>query len=303
MKVAPEAQTPTADALAGPRPRPAARVGLVPVWALFVLTLRQHLHGRRWIVIGVLFLLPAGLAILLRATAPDAPPMVTEFLLAFMFIPQALLPLVALVYATGIIQDEQEEQTLTYLLIRPIPRWAIYLVKLLATLTTTVLLTAVFTVLTYVAVYIGGASGFADVSRRCLTAVGIHGLSVAAYCCLFGLIGLYTRRALVAGILYAGVVEGLLANLPFGLRFVTVIYYARIMAYRSMDFTFTDHGRTHDLAAAAWQLDVQTDPTLAEHPPLQTCVLVLAIAGLACAAVGALLCARREFHVKTPEGS
>ena len=83
--------------------------------------------------------------------------------MAFMFIPQALLPLVALVYATGIIQDEQEEQTLTYLLVRPIPRWAIFMVKLLATLTTTVLLTAVFTALTYVAVYIGGPVSFADV--------------------------------------------------------------------------------------------------------------------------------------------
>jgi ABC-2 type transport system permease protein len=303
MKVASEAQTPSADALSAPHPRPAARLSLVPLWALFVLTLRQHLHGRRWIVLAILFLLPAGLAILIRATASDAPPMVIEFLLAFMFIPQALLPLVALVYATGIIQDEQEEQTLTYLLIRPIPRWAIYLVKLLATLTTTVLLTAVFTALTYVAVYVGGASGFADVSRRCLTAIGIHSLSVAAYCCLFGLIGLYTRRALVAGILYAAVIEGLLANLPFGLRFVTVIYYARILAYRSMDFTFTDHGRKVDLADAAWQLDARTDPGLASHPTLQICVLVLAIAALVCTAVGALLCARREFHVKTPEGS
>jgi ABC-2 type transport system permease protein len=303
MKAAPEAQTPTADALAGPRPHAAARFSLVPAWALFVLTLRQHLHGRRWIVMGVLFLLPAGLAILIRSTAPDAPPMVIEFLLAFMFIPQALLPLVALVYASGIIQDEQEEQTLTYLLIRPIPRWAIYLVKLLATLTTTVVLTAVFTALTYAALYLGGTSGLADVWRRCLTAVGVHSLSVAAYCCLFGLIGLYTRRALIAGILYAAVIEGLLANLPFGLRFVTVIYYARIMAYRSMDFTFTDRGRTHDLAADAWQLDVRNDPGLEAHPTLQTCVLVLAIAALACAAIGALMCARREFHVKTPEGS
>ena len=115
MKVSPEAQTPTAEALSAPRPHPTGRLSLVPLWALFVLTLRQHLHGRRWIVMGVLFLLPAGLAILIRSTAPDAPPMVIEFLLAFMFIPQALLPLVALVYATGIIPDEQEEQTLTYL--------------------------------------------------------------------------------------------------------------------------------------------------------------------------------------------
>src|SRR5262245_2372327 len=302
MKVASEAQTPTAEALSAHRPHAAGRLSLVPLWALFVLTLRQHLHGRRWIVMGVLFLLPAGLAILIRSTAPDAPPIAIEFLLAFMFIPQALLPLVALVYATGIIQDEQEEQTLTYLLTRPIRRWAIYLIKLLATLTTTIVLTAVFTALTYVAVYIGNSGG-TDVPRRCLTAVGIHGLAVGAYCCLFGLIGLYTRRALVAGILYAAVIEGLLANLPFGLRFITVIYYARILAYRSMDFTFTDHGRNVDLAAAAWQLDVRNDPDLIQHPQLQTCVLVLTIAGLACATFGALLCARREFHVKTPEAS
>ena len=52
------------------------------------LTLRQHLHGKRWMVMGVLFLLPAGLAVIARATAPDVPSVGLEFLLAFMFIPQ-----------------------------------------------------------------------------------------------------------------------------------------------------------------------------------------------------------------------
>ena len=78
-----------------------------------------------------------------------------EFTLAMMFIPQALLPIVALLYASGIIQDEQEEQTITYLLLRPIPKWAIYSLKLLAVMTTTAVLVAVFTVLTYMAIYFG----------------------------------------------------------------------------------------------------------------------------------------------------
>ncbi|HKB41679.1 MAG TPA: ABC transporter permease, partial [Gemmataceae bacterium] len=160
MKAVPNVRIATSDvAAATARPRPTGRLGLVPMWALYWLTVRQHLHGKRWIVIGVLFLLPAGLAVLIRSTATNVPPIAIEFLLAFMFIPQALLPLVALVYATGIIQDEQEEQTLTYLLTRPIRRWAIYLIKLLATLTTTIVLTAVFTALTYVAVYIGNSGG------------------------------------------------------------------------------------------------------------------------------------------------
>jgi ABC-2 type transport system permease protein len=300
MKLVPEAAV-SNPAVVIPHHRPAGGLNLTSLAALYALTVRQHLHGRRWMVMAVLFLLPAGLAVLIRATEPEAPPIAIEFMVAFFLVPQALLPIVALVYASGIIQDEQEDQTLTYLLVRPISRWALYLVKLLATLTTTVVLTAVFTALTFAAIYVGGDLAIGDVMRRCFAAICVHGLSVAAYCCLFGLIGLYTRRALVAGILYTAVIEGLLANLPFGLRFVTVIYYARVIAYRTLDFRFTEHGRTEDLAAAAWQFDVRTDPGLGAHAPLATCVLVLAAAGLACALLGAWVCHRREFHVKTPE--
>jgi ABC-2 type transport system permease protein len=288
---------------APPRRPSTGGFSLVALWALFVLTLRQHMHGRRWIVMAVLFLLPAGLAILIRATAKAAPGVGIEFLLAFMLIPQALLPLVALVYASGIIQDEQEDQTLTYLLIRPISKWAIFLVKLLATLTTTIVLTAIFTVLTYAVVYVGGNTSGSEVVGRCLKAVAIHSVAVGAYCCLFALIGLYTSRALVAGILYIAVIEGLLANLPFGLRFITIIYYARIIAYRSLNFTVTEHERKEDMAAVAWQIDTKGDPDLLDHPELGTCLIVLVVAGLACTILGAFLCSRREFHVKTPEGS
>src|SRR5271169_50179 len=127
------------------RSAPSGGFSLTALWTLYVLTVRQHMHGKRWIVMGVLFLLPAGLAILVRITSPSVPSIWLEFLFAFMFIPQALLPLVALLYASGMIRDEQEEQTITYLLIRPISKWALYCVKLLATLTTTVALTAFFT--------------------------------------------------------------------------------------------------------------------------------------------------------------
>src|SRR6266542_2808205 len=86
-------------AYATPGNRAPGRYRLVALWALYVLTLRQHLHGKRWMVMAALFLLPAGLAIFVRATAPNVPGMWLEFSFAFMFIPQALLPLVALIYA------------------------------------------------------------------------------------------------------------------------------------------------------------------------------------------------------------
>jgi ABC-2 type transport system permease protein len=259
-------------------------------------------HGKRWLVIVMLFLLPVGLAILVRGTAPDVPKIMIEFIVAFMFIPQALLPFVALLYSSGIIQDEQEEQTITYLLVRPIPKWAIYTVKLLATLTTTVLLATAFTVLTYVAIYADTSSSGDDIPLRCFKTASIHALAVVAYCCLFGLMSLVTKRILVVGVLYIAIVEGLLANLPFGIRLVTVIYYARLIAYRMLEFVAPrPRGGTEDMAAVAWQFDLRRDPELLEHPQLANCWIVLLVASLVCTILAAWLCARREFHFKTPE--
>jgi ABC-2 type transport system permease protein len=268
---------------------------------LYALTVRQHLHGKRWMVIGALCSLPAGLAILVRATSSDVPPMALEILLAMMLLPQLLLPLVALLYASGIIEDEQEEQTITYLLIRPLPKWAIYVVKLLATITTTVALTAIFTTLAFAAVYIGAEAPIEGWGARLLKTAGIHCLAVTAYCCLFGLVSLLTRRALVVGVVYIAVIEGLLANLPFGIRLLTVIYYARMIAYRTLSYIVaTPHGE-ENIAAEAWQLNLRDDPELLTHPVQSTCFLVLILGCVVCAALGAWICSQREFHVKTPE--
>jgi ABC-2 type transport system permease protein len=271
------------------------------LWALYTLTLRQHRHGKRWIVMALLMLLPSGLALLVRNTAHDAPSMVLEFIFAFMFIPQALLPLAALIYASGIIHDELEEQTITYLLIRPIPKWAMYLVKLAAAATVAVFLAVIFTALTYAAIYFGADPHGHNILLRCLAACCIHSLAVVAYCCLFGLISLFTARILIVGIIYIAVFEGLFANLAFGIRLLTVIYYTRIIAYRTMPFLVPTPYGTQDFAAQTWQLDVQNDPKLLEHPQVITCLIILVTASVVCALLGAFLCSRREFHVKTPE--
>jgi ABC-2 type transport system permease protein len=287
------------DGVRAPLPK---RFNMMGLATLYLLTLRQHLHGKRWIVMVILFLLPAGLADLVRLTAPrEVPGVALEFMFVFMLIPHAVLPLAALIYASGIIQDEQEDQTITYLLIRPLPKWAIYVVKLLATITTTLILTWVFTTLTYAAIYLGAATTPPDLPMRCLTAAGIHSLGVMTYCCLFGLLSLLTKRVLVTGILYVIVIEGILANLPFGVRLITVIYYTRLIAYRSLDFIVSQYGRVENIAAEAWQFDIQKDPNLLEHPTMQTCFIVLLSACVVFTALAAFICTRREFHVKTPE--
>ena len=104
-------------------------------------------------------------------------------------------------------------------------------------------------------------------------------------------ISLLTKRTLIVGVLYTAVVEGLLASLPLSLRWGTIIYYTRLMAYRTMDFVVTwPRGRQDDVAATVWLLNTESDPTLAEHPTLSrhacwscvcTSLVCTAIAGLA----------------------
>jgi ABC-2 type transport system permease protein len=279
------------------------RIALSALWALYVLTLRQYSHGKRWMVVTGLFLLPSVLAIVLRTTATHVPPLRLEFLLIFLFIPQAILPLVALLYASSMIQDELEEQTITYLLIRPLPKFALYLVKLLATITATVALTVVFTLLAYGVIYIGADSNVPEIPLRAAKAAAIHSLAIIAYCGVFGLVSLLIKRSLTLGIVYIVIVEGFFANFPFGLRLLTVIYYTRLIAYRTLPFTVVSHGATENLSAEFWQFNVGQDPNLLEHPQLITSIGILLAASAVCTILAATLFTLREFHVKTPENS
>jgi hypothetical protein len=112
---------------------------------------------------------------------------------------------------------------------------------------------------------------------------------------------LLTRWTLIVGILYAAIFEGLLANLPLSIRLITVIYYTRMIAYRSLGFVAMTPNGKFNVAAPVWRIDVEGDPTLSEYPQVGTCVLILLAASFVCSVLAAILCARREFHVKTPE--
>src|SRR5438105_4011962 len=101
--------------------------------ALFRLTLRQHTRGRRLLIMSALFCVPAVLAVLARYFNASISQAELEYAIALTVLPHTLVPLVALLYASGMVEDEIEEQTLTYLLIRPLPKWAVYLAKLAAT--------------------------------------------------------------------------------------------------------------------------------------------------------------------------
>lgn len=258
---------------------------------LFALTLRQHTHGRRVYVLAVLYLLPCALAVLLRSLTRATPTEALEFSLVFGLLPHALAPLTALLYAAGVIADEVEEQTLTYLLLRSVPRWKLYLTKLLATLLVTTVLVTVAVMALYTAIYVGMPGFGSEVLPRAGKAVAVMALAQVGYCALFGFLGLFTKRSLLAGVGYIVVIEGVMAGIPFAGRGLTVVYYIRTLVLRWLDISSENLRRYQD----AWRM---TD--LAELPTAGRCVLIVVGASLLLTALSAWWFARSEYRVKTP---
>ncbi len=201
--------------------------------ALFWLTRRQHSRGRRLIVLAFLFLVPAALAIIARYFNPSLGETHVELAIALTILPHALVPLTALLYASGMIDDEIEDQTLTYLLVRPLPKWAVYVAKLLATILVVSALVVVFTLVTYAAIYAGAKPLWdSGIPVRALKVATLFALALCAYCAIFGWLSLLVRRSLVVGAAYIILFEGLLANIPFVARTLTIMYYFRVLTER-----------------------------------------------------------------------
>ena len=261
--------------------------------ALFGLTVRQHTHGRRMFVLGALYLLPCALALVLRNLSRPAPAEALEFALVFTLLPHGLAPLTALLYAAGVVSDEVEEQTLTYLLVRSVPRWLLYITKLFATWCVTTVLVAFAVFILYAAIYSGSPEFGSTIFPRALRAIALSALAQVGYCALFGFLGLYTRWSLVAGIAYIVAIEGVLANLDFVGRSLTVVYYVRTL---SLDWL----GLPTELDRQCREVWRMRDQTLL--PTSTNSVLTLLGFGLVVTLLSSLWFARSEYRVKTPGG-
>ncbi len=100
--------------------------------AVVATTLRQLLGGRRTIGLALVALLPA---VVLLATAgrrspAGGPPLFHEAPLVILML--IVLPVTSLVFGAGALGDERREATLSFLLLRPMPRAALAGAKLLA---------------------------------------------------------------------------------------------------------------------------------------------------------------------------
>ena len=189
------------------------------------LTLRQLLtRGKVLVLVGV-GALPPLLALLYTLSDSRVEPQTflvrgyTDLVLV------VVAPVTALVFAAAALGNELEDGTIVYLLLKPLPRWQIVVSKLVVA----VAIIAVFvTVCIYVtALVLDRGVGEAHVAFAFALGAALGG---AAYAAMFTFLGLITSRALIAGLLYVFVWEGLLTRLFRGARNFSVREYMRGIA-------------------------------------------------------------------------
>ena len=143
-----------------------------------------------------------------------------------------VMPLFTLAYGSAGLGAEREGRTLIWLLTRPLPRWAIYLAKLLGGLPWCLAASGGGFVVLCLA---GGPLGL----RALVTywpAVVAGTIGSAA---LFHLIGAVFRRPAVVGLVYIFFFEMLVANLPGSLKQLSLNYYTRSLLYNEATAALT----------------------------------------------------------------
>lgn len=259
------------------------------VVALFGVTLRRLCRGQRLWLGLISGLVPTAIVLIARSQGEDVSDGKAEGALVFLMMAQMLVPMMALWLASGLVQDEVEEQTLTYLLLRPLPRPLIYLTKLAAATLLSCVLAAFSTVLVELAMHWDDPEGPWRIAfDRGGRIAGAFALALLAYNAVFGLLGLVMKKPQGVGVLYILLLEGVFANIDFLFRRVTILYYARVLMLRWL-------GGPAPGGRLELNLDLATAPTVAE------CVLTLVLTAAVVAAIGGAVFAAREFKVKTPE--
>lgn len=192
---------------------------------LFSLTARQLLGRWRTLLIGLAMLLPVVVAVVRRVAVATGQTSVSseEFALGMVdgLVLTLLLPVVALVLGTAALGSEVEDGTAVFLLTTPVSRARIVVVKAVAAAAVALVLVVPATVAaTWVVTGSPTEGGL----------VGGLGLAAAVatvlYCALFVALSAWTGRALVVGLVYVFVWEGLITGLFDNLRWISVREYA-----------------------------------------------------------------------------
>ncbi len=181
------------------------------------LGVRSVFGRRRGILLFLLPLVLVGLAVLVRVLVGDDLEAASDTLYGLGLV--VIVPLVALLATTGVLAPEIDDGSIAYLLAKPISRHTIVVSKLVVAASCVLLFAAVPMLIAGLVLALDDpqlGAGFALGSLA-------GGL---AYCAVFALLSVMTRHAVVVGLIYMLIWEGLLGGLLDGVRWLSVTRWA-----------------------------------------------------------------------------
>ncbi|KRV47437.1 hypothetical protein AQ490_07005 [Wenjunlia vitaminophila] len=187
------------------------------------LTLRGVLGRRRTALLVILPVLLVVIAAAVQAMTDVEDRTIRDVLAGFAV--GTVVPLVGVIAGTGTIGPEIDDGSIVYLLSKPVSRFKIILTKLLVAASVTLTFAAVPTFIA--GLVLAGADGQVAVAYG-LAAV----VASIAYSSIFLLLGVVTRHAVVVGLVYALVWEGLFCGLIEGARTLSVLQWSLSLAER-----------------------------------------------------------------------
>jgi ABC-2 type transport system permease protein len=188
---------------------------------VFTLTLRQFAGRRRSLLLFGLALVPVAVAIIYRLGEHIDQHDWTANVLLNGIVVTTILPLACLILGTSALGSEIEDGTAVYILAKPVPRRHIIGAKFAAS----ALVAAAFIV---PATAVSGLIALRGVSEEgIVTGFAIAALlGVFAYTAVFILLSVTTSRALLFGLAYVFIWEGLVTELFSGSRYLSIRQYS-----------------------------------------------------------------------------
>lgn len=188
--------------------------------AIMRLTARQLLGQKRTILMLLFALIPVLIASLYRISDADEPQRWAASGLNARLIVGTFLPLAALIFGTAALGTEFEDGTAVYILSKPVSRRVIVLSKLVVAWAATAGVVLVPTILG-TGLVLRGEPHDGIVAGFALAVVA----GALVYCAAFVWLSVATSRALIVGLLYVFIWEGVVTRLFSGVRYFSIRQY------------------------------------------------------------------------------
>jgi len=205
---------------------------LCQTWAMVRLTMRNLVLSKRTLLMILLACVPIGIAVILRNVLPEegrrraSYDMFTgQFVGLYIYF---VVILTAIFFGASLFADERSQRTISFLLIRPLPRELIVVGKFLAYAVSASAILVASLAVTYT-IFMGLDRDVALFRETVpfLECARVVVLAVVAYGAVFTCFGATFKRPVITALFYCFIWESILPYLPVFLKKLTVMHYVQ----------------------------------------------------------------------------